>query len=102
MPNFTHQALKRVSPNAPVEPKGEPLSTRITRGKPFFRKRSLQASRLSRTFCWLNKSITKAYRLAKSRIVSGSTRVPSPVRNHPLKSKVHTSLGAEATVSLGG
>jgi hypothetical protein len=39
--------------------------------------------------------------VAKSRTVSGSTRVPSPVLNQPLKSIVHTSFGLCPTVKCG-
>jgi hypothetical protein len=35
MPNFTHQALNRVNPKAPIEPKGDPLSARIIWGIPY-------------------------------------------------------------------
>src|SRR6266581_3986824 len=47
----------------------------------------------------LNNRTTKPYRLNRSRTVNGSTRCPSPVRNHPLKSIVHTSLGLLGWVS---
>jgi hypothetical protein len=51
MPNLTHQALKRVKPKAPVEPKGDPLSDRITWGMPYFRKILSKAIRDASTFC---------------------------------------------------
>jgi hypothetical protein len=34
IPKAVHHALKRDSPAGPLEPKGPPLSTRITLGRP--------------------------------------------------------------------
>ena len=51
MPNLTHQALKRVKPKAPVEPNGDPLSDRMTKGIPYCRKIPAKAKPVASTFC---------------------------------------------------
>src|SRR5437899_7289427 len=87
----SHDIADKCAQDIPIAPKGDPLSHRIRRGKPW-RKNKRRNSRCVGPTAWVrNSTIAKPYRLYKSRTVKGSTRVPSPVRYHPLKSTVHTS-----------
>src|SRR2546422_8383063 len=101
MPTVHHHTLSAESPQAPVLPKGEPLSTRITLGKPARRNRPIKTRRTA-AWRWCGRIRTaRRKRLNRSRTVSGSQRVPSAVRKKPLKSTVQTSLGAAGWVKGG-
>jgi hypothetical protein len=79
--------------------KGAPLSLRMTRGRPYSSNRR---SNSVRTRAVAVVGIARApmmYRLKASRTVNGSQRWPT-VCHQPLKSTVHTSLGARATTVL--
>jgi hypothetical protein len=93
IPSLTHHTARVDSPPKPTLAKGGPLSLRMDRGKPY----SLKArSRTGRTCCprgWRSPWHTKRYLEAASATVKGLTRTPFPVRNHPLKSMHHRSLG---------
>jgi hypothetical protein len=45
IPSFSHQTLRRVSPPAPLEPNGAPLSQRIAAGSPCSAKACSNAGR---------------------------------------------------------
>jgi hypothetical protein len=77
---------------AAVVANGGPLSVRIARGKPYSRNVRSNHGRTPRSVgATMRQYNTK--RLHASITASGSQRVPSAVRNHPLKSAVQTSLG---------
>jgi len=98
MPRAVHQADSWLRPaGALVQAKGEPLSTRMTAGKPQLSNRRSKAGLT--TSALVEPSICKqsTYRLNASRTVRGSKRLRSLVRHQPLKSTVHTSLGAWTT-----
>ena len=79
------------------EPNGEPLTQRIPSGRPYSRKaRSKQGRTHSIVGSVIRSSIRKRLRL--SVVVSGSIRCWSRVRNQPLKSALHSSLGSIAGV----
>jgi len=94
MPSLAHCTDSRLRPpGLLLEANGAPLSLRIARGRPSSRKAcsttGCTASIVSGT---MRHSIRK--RLSASVIVNGSQRCPSAVRNQPLKSMHHRSLGS--------
>jgi len=96
MPSFSQPTASRLSPPAPVEAKGGPLSVRSASGRPYSRKaRSKIGSTPSRVGATMSQHNRK--RLCASLSVSGSQRLPSRVRNQPLKSAHQTSLGPRAS-----
>ena len=97
MPSFSHHTAKCDNRPAPVVANGEPLSVRSAPWQPILAKRPLKPGPTPRSLgATIRQHNTATY---ASAIVSGSHRVPSVVRNHPLKSAVHTSLGAAAAAN---
>jgi hypothetical protein len=95
MPSFSHHTDNAESPPTPVEPNGDSLSERIASGRPTVPKiRSIAP--LTPAHVGSTMRTSTRYRLAASVSVNGSQRVPSAVRNHPLKSIDHSSLAAVA------
>ena len=95
---FSHQTANGDSCATAVVAKGVPLSVRNARGRPNSRNvRSNHRQTPRMVGSTMRQHNTK--RLHASRIVSGSQRVPSAVRNHPLKSAVQRSLGLRAAAS---
>ncbi len=95
MPSLIHQIDKDDSPPAPTVANGVPLSVRSRAGRPYSRNVASNSGRtcLASVPCcmpWQRNTI----RLYASEIVSGSQRTPSAVRNQPLKSAHHVSLGS--------
>src|SRR5688572_13525708 len=98
MPSFSHHTANRESWPAPVVANGGPLSVRSAHGTPYSRKvRSNHGCTPPALGAVIRQQSTK--RLHASITVSGSHRVPSCVRNHPLKSAVQTAFGAVAAAS---
>src|SRR3982750_3559852 len=100
MPSLSHHTESGEGPPAPVDPNGAPLSERIAWGRPMSLKtRSIALLTPAPVGSTMRTSMRK--RLAESLRVSGSQRIPSPLRNQPLKSIAHSSLGvlAAATTS---
>src|SRR5439155_8630274 len=95
MPSFNHQTAKCDSRPAPVVANGDPLSLRMARGNPYSRNVRSNHGRTPRSL-GVTMRQHNTNRLHASATVSGSHRVPSVVRNHPLTSVVHTSFGAVA------
>src|SRR5260370_36665076 len=94
MPSLIHQIDSADRPPAPTVANGVPLSVRSSTGAP---NRRNVASNSGRT-CWASVPWCMPWqrntmRLYASEIVSGSQRTPSAVRNQPLKSAHHVSLG---------
>src|SRR5919205_990183 len=98
MPNFNHHTASCESCAGPVVANGDPLSVRSARGSPYSQN---VRSNHGRTPLAVGATIRQqnTNRLHASAIVSGSHRVPSAVRNQPLKSAVHTSFGAVAATN---
>jgi len=98
MPSLTQPIDSVVSPAGPVEPNGAPLSIRIWPGRPGAWN---SASQAAATVCVRGDMIrhSSSIRLAVSVTVSGSQRVPQPVRNPPLKSIAHSSFGKAAAAN---
>ena len=86
-----HRQVRQL--RGPVVANGGPLSVRNARGNP--KSRNVRSNH-GRTPIALGRTIRQhnTNRLQASVTVSGSHRVPSAVRNHPLKSAAHTSFGA--------
>ena len=99
MPSFNHQTARRDSRPAPVVANGEPLSVRSARGNPYVAKRALEPRPHPDRAVGATMRQHSTNRLHASATVSGSQRVPSAVRNQPLKSAVQTSFGACAAAS---
>jgi hypothetical protein len=93
MPSFSHHTDSAESPPAPVDPNGVPLSERIAAGRPMVSKTRSRAD-LTPAHVGSTMRTSTRKRLAWSVIVRGSQRLPSAVRNQPLKSIDHSSLGA--------
>src|SRR4029078_5299895 len=97
MPTDVHQADSWLSPaGADVHANGAPLSTRLTRGSPQLSNSLSNAGLTTSARVEPRSSRHRTQGLKASRTVSGSNRLPSRVRHQPLKSTVHTSLGALA------
>jgi hypothetical protein len=94
MPQRIHHTLSYDSPWIACVAKGTPLSVRIASGNPVVSEHALE-HRLRHD--GLGREHT-AVRQEIARVVfgdaSGKQYWPSPVRNCPLKSAVHSSLGA--------
>src|ERR671925_140466 len=103
MPSFSHHTDRRDSPPAPTEPNGGPLSERIAFGSPTSLKIRSSARRTPTPVGSTTRAAMR-YRVTVSSTLSGSQRVPSRVRNHPLKSIDHSPFGslAPATISPCG
>src|SRR5215467_7656445 len=99
MPSFSHHTDKAERPPAPVEPNGAPLSERIAPGRPTAAKTRSIAPLTPANVGSTIRTSTR-YLLAASLSVSGSQRVPSAVRNQPLKSIDHSSLATVAGIAL--
>ena len=82
MPSFISHTDSLESPPAPVDPNGEPLSERMASGSPTSLKTFVSAAFAPSCVGRVMRMPTRK-RLAVSDIVSGSTRVPSSVRNQP-------------------
>src|SRR5215831_2078789 len=97
IPNTTHQADKWLNPITPVLlAKGAPLSLRMASGNPCrSNKRSKQVRTVSPRALAISRS-SSTYRLNSSRTVNGSHRWLWAPYHQPLKSTVHTWLGALA------
>src|SRR5215471_4739073 len=95
MPSLSHHTDSAESPPAPVDPNGDPLSERIASGRPTSSK-TRSIAPLTPAHVGSTIRTSSRYRLAASVSVRGSQRVPSAVRNQPLKSIDHSSLGALA------
>ena len=80
--------------------KGTPLSLRITRGSPYSSKCRVKATSTGRDATELSAVVPITKRLKESWAVSGKQSSLFVRRNWPLKSVLHTSLGARATVRL--
>ena len=99
MPSLTHHTASCDKLPKPTLAKGGPLSVRMVDGSPYSRKACSSTLRASRWLGCRSPSHTNRYREAASCTVKGSIRVLSPVRNHPLKSIDHTSLGLSAAAN---
>ena len=95
MPSLTQPIDSLLSPAGPVEPNGAPLSIRICPGRPCAWNNASQAAATVAVRGGMIRH-SSSIRLAVSVTVSGSQRVPQPVRNQPLKSIAHSSFGAGA------
>jgi hypothetical protein len=73
--------------------KGGPLSLRIALGGPYSAKARARCGQTCSGSVRPTARQTSGWRLAVSLTVSGSTRVPSPVRDQPSKSMHQTSFG---------
>ena len=100
IPSWSHQALSCERPQTPRDPKGEPLSTRRTSGRPKRRNMPRNTGRTRSPRGPATIRHVRTYRQHTSLIVSGSQRCPSRVRNHPLKSAAQTAFGWVAAVQV--
>ena len=94
-PNPPHRQLRQPPPS-PTEANGGPLSLRIACGSPYSRNAATKTGCTSAYVAPRRLWHRSKYRLARSESVNGSIRVPSWVRNHPLKSVAHTAFGSRA------
>ena len=99
MPKRNHHIDSRVSPPGARLANGAPLSDRIPPGNPCLRNIAVITPRTCGPSVLSTARHTNNHRLKASLAVNGSQRVPSPHRNHPLKSTHQSSLGAPASVS---
>src|SRR5262245_38452696 len=81
------------SPPAPAEANGGPLSERSTLGSPNSRNAASSTGQTCLVSVHFIAWQRNRYRLCASHSVSGSQWLPLRVRNQPLKSMHHTSLG---------
>jgi hypothetical protein len=98
IPSFNHHTARCESCAAPVVANGVARSRSAARAAAHIPKDPLEP----RPHACLLGAIIRQHstnRLCTSATVNGSHRVPSAVRNHPLKSTVHTSLGACAAAN---
>ena len=88
-----HHTDRGERPPNPTLANGAPLSVRMALGRPYSRKARSRTRLAAGPVDRSSPAQTSRYRDAASWTVSGSIRVPSEVRNHPLKSIDHTSFG---------
>ncbi len=95
IPRATHQTDSRLKPkSAWVCAKGAPLSLRMAWGRPYCSNKRSKHNRMLSVRASGNRRNSNRYRLYSSRTVNGSHRCRAGSYHQPLKSTVHTSLGA--------
>ena len=99
IPSLIHHTASRDNPPTVTEAKGGPLSVRMASGSPYSRNAASKMARTRSVSVFSTACERSRYRLHASLMVNGSTRAPSPARNHPLKSAHHTRFEALACAS---
>ena len=97
--SLTHHTASEDRLPRPTLAKGGPLSDLMARGSQYSLKARSRTRRTSGPLGLISPLQTNRYREAASCTVRGSILTPFPVRNHPLRSMDHTSLGLSAAAN---